>query len=262
VKKAMAHITKRGTWTDPQRKWLERIGKAVEQVGVADGAVLDEGQFAAEMGGFNRLNVLRDDGITYQAYVTELTFLLFLKMMQETEREDALPKSYRWRDLTVREGEELLTHYRALLLKLGTGGIGSVRDIFTDAQTSLREPTNLKTLVSEIDKLDWFSARREGLGDLYEGLLERNAGEKKSGAGQYFTPRPLIDCLVRLLKPKPGEIIQDPAAGTGAFLVASDRFIKDATDDLFNLRPEQQAFQRTQAFVGLELVLDAHLCCL
>jgi type I restriction enzyme M protein len=203
-------------------------------------------------------NVLRDDGITYQAYVTELTFLLFLKMMQETKREDALPKGYRWGDLTKREGEDLLTHYRALLLKLGTSGAGMVRDIFTDAQTALRKPTNLRTLVSEIDKLDWFSARREGLGDLYEGLLQKNAGEKKSGAGQYFTPRPLIDCAVRLLKPQPGEIVQDPAAGTGGFLVAADRFIKDATDDLFNLSPAQQAFQRTQAFIGLELVLDAH----
>jgi type I restriction enzyme M protein len=203
-------------------------------------------------------NVLRDDGITYQAYVTELTFLLFLKMMQETKREDALPKGYRWGDLTKCEGEDLLTYYRALLLKLGTGGTGMVRDIFTDAQASLRKPTNLKTLVAEIDKLDWFSARREGLGDLYEGLLQKNAGEKKSGAGQYFTPRPLIDCAVRLLKPKHGEIVQDPAAGTGGFLVAADRYIKDATDDLFNLSPAQQAFQRTQAFVGLELVLDAH----
>src|SRR5262249_45786030 len=143
-------------------------------------------------------NVLRDDGITYQDYVTELTFLLFLKMMQETKREDSLPQSYRWGDLTKREGEDLLTHYRALLLKLGTEGKGMVRDIFTDAQTSLRKPANLKTLVTEIDKLDWFSARREGLGDLYEGLLQKNAGEKKSGAGQYFTPRPLIDCVVRL----------------------------------------------------------------
>src|SRR4029077_5216675 len=135
---------------------------------------------------------------------------------------------------------------------------GNVLDIFTDAQTSLRKPTNLKTLVSEIDKLDWFSARREGLGDLYEGLLQKNAGEKKSGAGQYFTPRPLIDCAVRLLKPKHGEIVQDPAAGTGGFLVAADRYIKDATDDLLNLSPPQQAFQRTRALVALELVLAPH----
>jgi type I restriction enzyme M protein len=139
-------------------------------------------------------NVLRDDDITYQAYVTELTFLLFLKMMQETKREDALPKGYKWGDLTKREGEDLLTYYRALLLKLGTGGTGMVRDIFTDAQTSLRKPTNLKTLVAEIDKLDWFSARREGLGDLYEGLLQKNAGEKKSGAGQLHAASPYRLC--------------------------------------------------------------------
>src|SRR5215467_7018448 len=207
---------------------------------------------------WNLCNVLRDDGITYQDYVTELTFLLFLKMMQETEREDALPEGFQWRDLTGREGEDLLTHYRALLLKLGTESKGMVRDIFADAQTSLRKPANLKTLVTEIDKLVWFSARREGLGDLYEGLLQKNAGEKKSGAGQYFMPRPLIDCVIRVLKPHPGEIVQDPAAGTGGFLVASDRFIKDATDELFNLPPSQQEFQRTQAFVSLELVLDAH----
>jgi type I restriction enzyme M protein len=201
---------------------------------------------------------LRDDGITYQDYVTELTFLLFLKMMEETKREDRLPSGYRWKDLTTREGEDLLTHYRALLLKLGTEGSGTVRDIFTDAQTSLRKPTNLKTLVLEIDKLDWFSARQEGLGDLYEGLLEKNAGEKKSGGGQYFTPRRLIDCVVRLIKPQPGEVVQDPAAATGGFLIAADRYIKDNTDDLFKLSPEQQHFQRTQAFVGLELVLDTH----
>src|SRR5215210_3908093 len=89
---------------------------------------------------WNLCNVLRDDGITYQAYVTELTFLLFLKMMQETTRENALPREYLWGDLTKREGEDLLTYYRALLLKLGTEGKGMVRDIFTDAQTSLRKP--------------------------------------------------------------------------------------------------------------------------
>jgi Type I restriction-modification system methyltransferase subunit len=95
--------------------------------------------------------------------------------------------------------------------------------IFTDAQTRLRKPTNLKALTDAIDRLDWFSAREEGLGNLYEGLLEKNAAEKKSGAGQYFTPRPLIDCLVRLVKPQPGEVIQDPAAGTGGFLGGSSR---------------------------------------
>src|SRR6266536_3284478 len=196
-------------------------------------------------------NVLRDDGITYQAYVTELTFLLFLKMMQETKREDALPKGYRWCDLTKREGEDLLTHYRALLLKLGTSGTGMVRDIFTDAQTSLRKPTNLRTLVSEIDKLDWFSARREGLGDLYEGLLEKNAGEKKSGAGQYFTPRPLIDTMVAVMKPTLEDIIQDPAAGTGGFLISASRYIKEQRDSKKWTKKEEDKFVR-QTFYGME----------
>ena len=204
-------------------------------------------------------DILRDDGITYQAYVTELTYLLFLKMLAETQREGALPADARWTSLTSRQGEALLTHYRALLLRLGTEGAGTVRTIFTDAQTSLRKPTNLNELVIQIDRLDWYSAKAEGLGDLYEGLLEKNAAEKKSGAGQYFTPRPLIDCMVRLLQPQAGEIVQDPAAGTGGFLVAADRYIKDRTDDLFALKIEaQRRFQREEAFRGLELVSDTH----
>ncbi len=179
-------------------------------------------------------------------------------MLQETGREDALPTDCRWAGLTAREGEALLTHHRALLLKLGTEGGPGVRTIFTDAQTALRKPANLRELVAQIDRLDWYSAKAEGLGDLYEGLLEKNAAEKKSGAGQYFTPRPLIDCMVRLLKPRAGEVVQDPAAGTGGFLVAADRHIKAATDDLFNLPEAEQRFQREEAFTGLELVPDTH----
>jgi type I restriction enzyme M protein len=133
-----------------------------------------------------------------------------------------------------------------------------VQAIFTDAQTKLRKPANLKSLTTAIDELDWFSAREEGLGDLYEGLLEKNAGEKKSGAGQYFTPRPLIDCMVRLTKPQPGEVVQDPAAGTAGFLVAADHYIKAGTDELFALTSAQAFFQRTQAFTGIELVPDTH----
>jgi type I restriction enzyme M protein len=203
-------------------------------------------------------HILRDDGITYQDYVTELTYLLFLKMMQETEREQALPAGYRWSDLTRLEGEKLLTFYRGLLLKLGTEGKGTVQEIFADAQTSLRRPSNLKELVAQIDRLDWYSAKQEGLGDLYEGLLEKNANEKKSGAGQYFTPRPLVDCMISVLRPQPGEIIQDPAAGTGGFLIWADRYIKDRTDDLFKLNASQQRFQRQDAFRGLELVHDTY----
>lgn len=216
---------------------------------------------------WNLCNVLRDDGVTYQDYVTELTYLLFLKMLEETERDNLLPESYRWKDLVKLDGEELLTHYRRILLDLGDPKnravkSDTVRSIFADAQTSLRKPANLKSLVDSIDRLDWFSAREEGLGNLYEGLLEKNAAEKKSGAGQYFTPRPLIDCIVHVMKPKPGEIIQDPAAGTGGFLVSADQYIKSKTDDLYQLSKEEAHFQRTEAFVGLELVPDTHRLCL
>lgn len=207
---------------------------------------------------WNLCNILRDDGITYQAYVTELTYLLFLKMLAETNREEIIPAECRWSSLTAREGDALLTHYRATLLKLGTAPSPGVRTVFADAQTSLRKPANLRELVGQIDKLDWYSAKEEGLGDLYEGLLEKNAAEKKSGAGQYFTPRPLIDSMVRLLKPKAGEVVQDPAAGTGGFLVAADRFIKRQSDDLFSLPKPVQEFQRREAFRGLELVPDTH----
>src|SRR6202795_2950945 len=214
---------------------------------------------------WNLCNVLRDDGITYTDYVTELTFLLFLKMLAETGHEERLPKEHRWAGLLKREGIDLLEHYRQLLLDLGNPKKTKdqvVLAIFTDAQTKLRKPTNLEALTRAIDKLDWFSAREEGLGNLYEGLLEKNASEKKSGAGQYFTPRPLIDCMVRLMKPQPGEIIQDPAAGTGGFLVAADRYIKDKTDDLYTLKEAEAFFQRHNALVGIELVPDTHRLCL
>src|SRR4051794_10023906 len=211
---------------------------------------------------WNLCHILRDDGVTYNEYVTELTYLLFLKMMAETKRESVLPDGYRWAELDKREGLDQLDYYRRLLLDLGSHGKAQVAAIFADAQTKLRKPTNLKSLTDAIDRLDWFSAREEGLGNLYEGLLEKNAAEKKSGAGQYFTPRPLIDCLVRLIKPEAGEIVQDPAAGTAGFLVAADRYIKDQTDELYKLAEAQAFFQRHHAFVGMELVPDTHRLCL
>ncbi|MGF3027966.1 N-6 DNA methylase [Methylobacterium aquaticum] len=210
-------------------------------------------------------HVLRDDGVSYNEYVTELTYLLFLKMLAETEREDRLPIAYRWNSLVQREGLDQLDHYKRLLLDLGNPKFVSdplVLAIFVDAQTRLTRPTNLKALTTAIDKLDWFSAREEGLGNLYEGLLEKNAAEKKSGAGQYFTPRPLIDCIVRLMKPKAGEEIQDPAAGTGGFLVAADYFIKQVTDNLYKLSEAGAFFQRHGAYSGAELVIDTHRLCL
>lgn len=207
---------------------------------------------------WNLCHVLRDDGITYHEYVTELTFLLFLKMMKETDQERILPKGYRWNDLASQEGVDQLAFYRSMLVHLGNEGSGRVQAIFSNANTALTHPRNLTKLVSDIDSLDWYSAKDEGLGDLYEGLLEKNASEKKSGAGQYFTPRPLIECMVNCVKPQAGEIIQDPAAGTGGFLVQADRYIKEKTDDLYSLSAKQQDFQRKQAFQAVELVPDTH----
>jgi len=207
---------------------------------------------------WNLCHVLRDDGVTYLQYVTELTYLLFLKMAQETGAEEQLPEGYRWEDLNSREGNEQLTFYRSLLLMLGSEGSSRrVQAIFANAQSALKQPRILKKLVTSIDELDWFSEHRDEFGDLYEGLLQKNADEKKSGAGQYFTPRPLINCMVALLKPEPGELIQDPAAGTGGFLIAADRYIRQQHDP-FDWDEAQQSFHRHQAFYGMELVQDAH----
>jgi type I restriction enzyme M protein len=206
---------------------------------------------------WNLCHVLRDDGITYHEYVTELTYLLFLKMAEETGTDGQLPKDWRWKDLCSKEGVDQLNFYRQQLIHLGSEGSDRVKAIYTNAQTALRHPRNLAKVVQNIDALDWYSAREEGLGDLYEGLLEKNANEKKSGAGQYFTPRPLIDCMVQLMQPQAGEIISDPAAGTFGFIIAADALIKARTNDLFDLKEAEQVFQRSKAYYGVELVPDA-----
>jgi len=219
-------------------------------------------------------NVLRDDGVTYSEYVTELTYLLFLKMLEETGQESRLPPEYRWSDLARREGLDQLTYYKQLLTALGNplekdeDGIPKPRKdplvlaIFTDAQTRLRKPANLKSLTTNIDNLDWFDAREEGLGDLYEGLLQKNAEDKKSGAGQYFTPRPLIDCLIRLTRPQLGERIQDPAAGTGGFIVAAHRRIYEENNQFFGLDEGAAQRQIRDRYALTELVPDTHRLCL
>jgi type I restriction enzyme M protein len=141
-----------------------------------------------------------------------------------------------------------------MLLDLSKSNDHLIAAIYADAQTRLREPRHLEQLIKSLDNIDWFSAKRDGLGDLYEGLLEKNASETKSGAGQYFTPRPLIDSIIRCIQPKSGEQIQDPAAGTAGFLIAADAYIKQQTDELYDLDEKAQRFQRNQAFVGMELV--------
>ncbi|EEA95787.1 N-6 DNA methylase [Pseudovibrio sp. JE062] len=235
-------------------------------------------------------SVLRKDGITYQQYVTELTYLLFLKMMQEKEKEEgAIPSGMRWNDLVKTDGLPQLELYRDLLTTLGTTSsrLGKddellrkphetavdaekatykdgkripkmVQDIFENSATFLRDPVNLNKLVTEIDKLDWYDIERDQFGDLYEGLLQKNAEETKKGAGQYFTPRVLIDVIVDLMQPQPGERIQDPATGTGGFLIAADRYMKARTDGYYDLGEEGAKFQKEQAFHGMENVRDTY----
>ncbi|MDT8389174.1 MAG: N-6 DNA methylase [Lentisphaeria bacterium] len=209
---------------------------------------------------WNLCDVLRDDGITYHQYVTELTYLLFLKMAKETGVEDKIPEGYRWDDLTRRKGIELKKFYEELLRDLGGDkSKGRIKEIYTNARTDIQHPVNLAKLISEINKLDWYEAKKEGLGDLYEGLLEKNANEKKSGAGQYFTPRPLIDSMVRLVKPKLGERCFDPAAGTFGFMIAANQYIEGPnSENKWEWSTAQRNFQRQKAFAGVELVQDAH----
>ncbi|WP_297924511.1 N-6 DNA methylase, partial [uncultured Agitococcus sp.] len=217
---------------------------------------------------WNLCDVLRDDGINYSDYVTELVLLLFMKMVHEnTEngilQKHTLPQGCRWTDISSQSGLNLMNAYKRILLSLSTGKDAQnntihqdplILAIYADAQTRLREPRHLEQLIRSLDNIDWFSVQKDGLGDLYEGLLEKNANETKSGAGQYFTPRALINCMVNCIKPKLGETIQDPAAGTAGFLIAADSYLRNQTDDYMDLTAEQASFQKNKAFIGVELV--------
>lgn len=203
--------------------------------------------------------LLRKDGVTYQQYVTELTYLLFLKMASEQKDESRIPEKYRWAALKSASETEVLQRYRQALIDLGDGAKiadRSVVAIFQNAATIVREPANFRKLIDAIDGLHWFSEERDAFGDTYEGLLQKMAEETKRGAGQYFTPRALINVIVRLMQPKPGEVIQDPAAGTGGFLIAADQFMRAASDNYFELSPKEQTFQLQSALRGLENVQD------
>lgn len=207
---------------------------------------------------WNLCNVLRDDGITYHEYVTELTYILFLKMAKETGAEAHIPEAYRWDALAAKSGLELKNYYQQLLSDLGRNSQGRIREIYEGAQTKIDEPKNLEKIIRTIDELDWFSAKEEGLGNLYEGLLEKNASEKKSGAGQYFTPRVLIDVMVRMMEPQPGERCNDPACGTFGFMIAAHEYVRQHTDDFFDLDQDTANFEAGDAFTGCELVHDTH----
>lgn len=204
---------------------------------------------------WNLCNVLKDGGVTYHQYVIELTYLLFLKMAKETGVEHQLPADYRWDNLKA--APERLNFYKNLLSYLGSHGSTLVQEIFAEANSTIKKVATLDKLVTEIDKLDWYNAKQEGLGDIYEGLLEKNANETKSGAGQYFTARPLIDCMVEVMKPTIDDVIQDPAAGTVGFLIASNRYIRTHSDtDQWD--DAQWDKYKHGTFYGMEHVHDTH----
>lgn len=209
-------------------------------------------------------DILRDGGVDYMGYVNELTFVLFPKMLEEKGLDKKwLPEGYRWKDLTEKNGVEQFEFYRKMLLELGSNRNKlkkhpRVLEIYTNANTSLKQPKHLSLIVTEINKIDWYSHDKDDLGDMYEGLLQKVGTEKKSGAGQYFTPRPLIESIVDLLQPQPGEEIQDPAAGTCGFLIYADKYIKRNTNNLAKLSEAKAEFQIKEAFYGIELVEVTH----
>ena len=195
--------------------------------------------------------LLRKDGVSYQQYVNEITYLIFLKMMKSRGLEQRLPPECRW-DRLLQAGEHLLEVYRDILQTLRTAreAEGGLAIVFTDATTIVRDQNNLKLLIDAIDELPWYEHGRDNFGDIYEGILERNAEESKRGAGQYFTPRVVVDAIVSAMRPAPGEVVQDPAAGTGGFLIGADDYIRAEA-----ARRERPAPAAT-TFVAMETVTD------
>lgn len=210
---------------------------------------------------WNQCNVLRDDGVTYHQYLNELTYILFLKLSEIKGFETEIPEEYRWKMfVTEKDNSKAFALYRDFLANVSTKTTSnSIKEIYRDASTSLRKPVNFNTIVQAIDKLDWYEEDdRDMMGDIYESLLEKNATEKKSGAGQYFTPRPLINVMVKLSVPAIGERWNDPAAGTFGFMIAANQYLRGKHDNYFDLNTQERKFQKEEAFSGVELVPDAH----
>ncbi|MTK64948.1 MAG: SAM-dependent DNA methyltransferase [Methanobacterium sp.] len=192
---------------------------------------------------WNFAHVLRDDGVGYGDYVEQITCLLFLKMDQEqVDNLDGLsgiPEEWRWEKLARLEGDKLETQYRKTLEALSKEN-GLLGTIFRKAQNKIQDPAKLSRIVSMIDEETWLGLNVDVKGAIYEGLLERNATEVKGGAGQYFTPRPLIQAIVEVMRPKPGMTVHDPACGTGGFLLTAYEFMKRQARDKTSIRKLKQ----------------------
>ncbi|MCP4466594.1 MAG: SAM-dependent DNA methyltransferase, partial [Halieaceae bacterium] len=202
------------------------------------------------------------DGMHFSDYVEQLTYLLFLKMADERtqapyNQASIVPEKWGWQTLLKKDGDELFDHYRHTLEALGDEK-GMLGLIFNKSQSKFQDPAKLRRLIVDlIDKENWSTMSADVKGDAYEGLLEKNAQDTKSGAGQYFTPRGLISAMVDVVIPQPGETICDPACGTGGFLLAAHDFlIRDP-----NLTRDQKKMLKDSTFTGIELVQSvARLC--
>ena len=201
---------------------------------------------------WNYCNVLRDDGVSYSDYVEQLTYLLFLKMADEQTtllgKAAIIPADFDWRTLRAKDGDALETQYRKTLETLAKFQ-GLLGVIFRKSQNKIQDPAKLKRLIELINDETWIGLDTDVKGDIYEGLLQKNAEDTKSGAGQYFTPRPLIQAMVEVMRPQPGETICDPACGTGGFfLVAHDYVLTQ-----YALDKAQKRFLRYSTFRGTDV---------
>ncbi len=211
---------------------------------------------------WNFCNVLRDDGVSTIEYVEQLTYLLFLKMADERQKAglgEVVPYGLDWQSLLDRDGDELETHYRHILESLGKQP-GTLGTIFRKAQNRIQDPAKLRRLVVNlINEETWTVVDADLKGDAYESLLQKGAEDTKSGAGQYFTPRPLVRAMMACLRPKPGEMVGDPACGTGGFLLAAHEWIVD--HHIAEMDADDKRFLRDEAMHGWEIVDGtARLC--
>ena len=217
---------------------------------------------------WNFCNVLRDDGVSYGDYVQQLTNLLFLKMADEQtkppfKKESIIPKKYDWSTLVSKTGNDLENHYRHALENLAKES-GLLGVIFRKSQNKIQDPAKLERLIKLIDgdtkdkdRILWIGMDIDVKGEIYEGLLEKNAEDVKSGAGQYFTPRALISAIVDVIAPKPKETMGDPACGTGGFFLSAHKYLIEN----FNLDPDQKKFLKEKTFKGWDIVTEVVRLC-
>lgn len=194
---------------------------------------------------WNLCNVLRDDGITYHQYISELTLILFFKLANQLGVESDIPVEFRWSSLLAVSGDELLSIFKDSIKVLADSRNGTIREMFVDNETRIRSPRSLGRIIHGIDATDWSKIAPSSLGDIYESLIDRNAQESRYGAGQYFTPRALVEAIVQVHNPRPKDSVYDPAAGTAGFLVSAGIQAK-------------KSFGEQCALYGNELVSEVH----